>query len=145
MVSELIEGIAAQLHGINSASVYVDDVDNNVKFPCWRIVSTDDITLDHLVGDRYENTVEFDIWYMLNEYGEISDVRTEIHNLAETAMFSLEFVKLSDGSQIRGQNMHYRITDGVLHIFVEYAYHVRRVKPTGNLMQKLVTDGDVKE
>lgn len=142
--TEIVNGLAKALHTVKAYPVYVDFPRNDMQFPCWRIKLTDDATDTLMVGDRYQQEYNFDIWMILNEDAEITDVRGQVVNLAETLCYALEVITLADGSKIRGSNIRWRITDGILHFFVTYAPFVRRVKDKVEVMKKLDLTGKPK-
>lgn len=84
VTTELINGLARKLHSIRAYPVYVDEIKNNVQFPCWRIKLLDDASVKLVVGDRYQQDTTFDVWMILNERGEIGDVRGQVIALAES-------------------------------------------------------------
>lgn len=144
VTTELINGLARKLHSIRAYPVYVDEIKNNVQFPCWRIKLLDDASVKLVVGDRYQQEATFDVWMILNEMGEIGDVRGQVIALAESLMYDLEVIALEDGTKVRGSDLHYRITDGVLHVFVTYAPFTRRIKAAGEVMKHLDVSGNAK-
>ena len=111
VTTELINGLARKLYSIRAYPVYVDEIKNKVQFPCWRIKLVDDTSVKLVVGDRYQQEVAFDVWMILNERGEIDDVRGQVVDLAEALMYDLEVIALEDGTKVRGSDLHYRITD----------------------------------
>lgn len=144
ITTELINGLARKLYSIRAYPVYVDEIKNKVQFPCWRIKLLDDASVKLVVGDRYQQEDTFDVWMILNERGEIDDVRGQVIALAESLMYDLELIALDDGTKLRGSDLHYRITDGVLHVFVTYATFTRRIKPAGDVMEHLDVSGKAK-
>ncbi|WP_278558907.1 phage tail terminator family protein [Acidaminococcus intestini] len=144
ITTELINGLARKLYSIRAYPVYVDEIKNKVQFPCWRIKLLDDASVKLVVGDRYQQEATFDVWMILNERGEIDDVRGQVIALAESLMYDLELIALDDGTKLRGSDLHYRITDGVLHVFVTYATFTRRIKPAGDVMEHLDVSGKAK-
>lgn len=144
VTTELINGLARKLYSIRAYPVYVDEIKNKVQFPCWRIKLLDDASVKLVVGDRYQQEAAFDVWMILNEMGEISDVRGQVVDLAEALMYDLEVIALEDGTKVRGNDLHYRITDGVLHVFVTYAPFTRRIKPADAVMEHLDVSGKAK-
>ncbi|MCH4097274.1 MAG: hypothetical protein LKE88_11675 [Acidaminococcus provencensis] len=144
MTTELINELARKLHSIRAYPVYVDEIKNKVQFPCWRIKLLDDASVKLVVGDRYQQEATFDVWMILNERGEIDDIRGQVIALAESLMYELELISLEDGTKVRGSDLHYRITDGVLHVFVTYATFTRRIKPAGDVMEHLDVSGKAK-
>lgn len=144
ITTELINGLARKLYSIRAYPVYVDEIKNKVQFPCWRIKLLDDASVKLVVGDRYQQEVAFDVWMILNERGEIDDVRGQVVDLAEALMYDLEVIALEDGTRVRESDLHYRITDGVLHVFVTYALFTRRIKPADEVMKHLDVSGKPK-
>ena len=86
----------------------------------------------------------FDIWYILNDADEVTDSRKEIHEMAEALFMALEYITLEDGTQVRGEEMSYRVTDGILHFFVAYNVFVLKERPHAEKMKTLNTKGGVK-
>lgn len=144
VTTELINELARKLHSIRAYPVYVDEIKNKVQFPCWRIKLLDDASVKLVVGDRYQQEATFDVWMILNERGEIDDIRGQVIALAESLMYELELISLEDGTKVRGSDLHYRITDGVLHVFVTYAPFTRRIRPDGEVMKHLDVSGKTK-
>jgi hypothetical protein len=144
VTTELLNGLARKLYSIRAYHVYVDEIKNKVQFPCWRIKLVDDASVKLVVGDRYQQEVAFDVWMILTEMGEIEDVRGQVVDLAEALMYDLEVIALEDGTKVRGNDLHYRITDGVLHVFVTYAPFTRRIKPADEVMEHLDVSGKAK-
>ena len=144
VTTELINGLARKLYSIRAYPVYVDEIKNKVQFPCWRIKLVDDTSVKLVVGDRYQQEVAFDVCMSLIERVEIDDVRWQVVDLAEALMYDLEVIALEDGTKVRGSDLHYRITDGVLHIFVTYAPFTRRIKPADEVMEHLDVSGKAK-
>ena len=69
----------------------------------------------------------------------IEDHRKQINPIVEQLYFDLEYITLSDNSLLQGDDMSYRITDGILHFKVSYSYHIRKVHkedPMQSLTQK---------
>lgn len=81
---------------------------------------------------------------MPNAADEVSDVREEIHKMAEAFFVELEYITLSDGSVIRGTDMHYRTTDGALHFFVSYNLFILKDREKAEKMQSLKAEGAIK-
>lgn len=142
-INRIIEGLGAKLHALTGCPVYVDFKKNNVQFPCFRLKLLDQSS-EHVLGGRYMQEHRFDIWYILNDADEVTDGRKEIHEMAEALFMALEYITLEDGTQVRGEEMSYRVTDGILHFFVAYNVFVLKERPQAEKMQTLNTKGGVK-
>ena len=143
IINEVIKGIASKLHKLTKYPVYVDVKKNHVVFPCFYLKQLDQ-SQELSVGNRYWQEHSFDIWFMPNAADEVSDVREEIHKMAEAFFVELEYITLSDGSVIRGTDMHYRTTDGALHFFVSYNLFILKEQEKAEKMQSLNTEGAIK-
>lgn len=143
IINEVIKGISSKLHKLTKYPVYVDVKKNHVRFPCFYLKQLDQ-SQELSVGNRYWQEHSFDIWFMPNAADEVSDVREEIHKMAEAFFVELEYITLSDGSVIRGTDMHYRTTDGALHFFVSYNLFILKEREKAEKMQSLKAEGAVK-
>lgn len=142
-INRIIEGLGAKLHALTGYPVYVDFKKNHVQFPCFRLKLLDQSS-EHVLGGRYMQEHRFDIWYILNDADEVTDSRKEIHEMAEALFMALEYIILEDGTQVRGEEMSYRVTDGILHFFVAYNVFVLKERPHVEKMQTLNAKGGVK-
>lgn len=143
IINEVIKGISSKLHKLTKYSVYVDVKKNHVRFPCFYLKQLDQ-SQELSVGNRYWQEHSFDIWFMPNAADEVSDVREEIHKMAEAFFAELEYITLSDGSVVRGTDMHYRTTDGALHFFISYNLFILKEREKVEKMQSLKTEGAIK-
>ena len=82
IINEVIKGISTKLHKLTKYPVYVDVKKNHVVFPCFYLKQLDQ-SQELSVGNRYWQEHSFDIWFMPNAADEVSDVREEIHKMAE--------------------------------------------------------------
>ena len=142
-INRIIEGLGAKLHALTGYPVYVDFKKNHVQFPCFRLKLLEQSSA-HVLGDRYMQEHHFDIWYILNDADEVTDSRKEIHEMAEALFIALEYITLEDGTQVRGEEMSYRVTDGILHFLVAYNVFVLKERPNAEKMKTLNTKGGVK-
>lgn len=143
IINEVIKGISSKLHKLTKYPVYVDVKKNHVVFPCFYLKQLDQ-SQELSVGNRYWQEHRFDIWFMPNAADEVSDVREEIHKMAEAFFVELEYITLSDGSVIRGTDMHYHTTDGALHFFVSYNLFILKEREKAEKMQSLKAEGAIK-
>ena len=137
-INDVIEGIATVLYKEHNYPVYVDEIKSDAEFPCF-VIETLSTDHTHLIGDRYERRHDFDIMLFIKDDDYIEDHRKQINPIIEQLYFDLEYITLSDNSLLQGEDMSYRITDGILHFKVSYTYHIRKVHkedPMQSLTQK---------
>ena len=87
---------------------------------------------------RYMRTHSFDIHYFPED-----NSNSEAHDIAEQLYDALEVIAYN-GVQYRGINMNHEVVDGVLHFFVDYDFHVRRVVPDEPKMGDIEQEGYLK-
>lgn len=90
------------------------------------------------LGARYMRTHSFDIHYFPED-----NSNSEAHDIAERLYDALEVIAYN-GVQYRGINMNHEVVDGVLHFFVDYDFHVRRVVPDEPKMGDIEQEGYLK-
>ena len=140
-INDVIEGIATVLNKEYKYSIYVDEIKSDAEFPCFVIetLNTDHI---HVIGNGYERRHDFDIMLYIADDDYIEDHRKQINPIVEQLYFDLEYITLSDNSLLQGEDMSYRITDGILHFKVSYSYHIRKVHKEDH-MQSLTQKQEV--
>jgi len=87
---------------------------------------------------RYMRTHSFDIHYFPRD-----NSNEEAHDMAEKLYDVMELIEYN-GVKYRGIGMSHEIVDGVLHFFVDYNFHVRRIVPDVPKMESLEQEGWVK-
>lgn len=92
MMAEILDGVAEAVRTVEKCSVLINDVGPNLTYPLWRIKILDDAEIERLVQGRFQYSMDLDIWYILNERGEIKDLQGEIIDVAERLFFALEFI-----------------------------------------------------
>lgn len=143
MLRTVIKGIAAALKSDRDIPILLDEAKDDVPYPCWRIGLVGDVEGGRLVGRLHERTAHFDIMLLTNARAEVTDIRSEMLDVGTALFGHLEFIK-ADGLIIRGDGMHYRVTDGILHFFVDYTWHeLEQVED--HKMQTLTVTGGLKE
>lgn len=141
-VKSITEGIAAALSQQTSYVVYTDYHKQHACFPCFYIELID-ASQEQELGPRYWREYAFDILLFLDKNGEIKD-RRALTAMADTLFMALEYITVDGSQKLRGTEMSYRITDNVLHFFVSYNMHVKKVLDPLPTMQTLRTEGRVK-
>ncbi len=140
-VNLITEAIAAALSGEfgEDCTVYAEEVKQGLSEPCFFIscINPSDRQLlgnanRHFLAARYYRENRFCIQYFpLDE----NNGRQESYDKAERLFGCLEEIS-ADGDIIRGTDMNFEYTDGVLSFFVSYNFFVYKTRePT--VMEKL--------
>lgn len=143
-VNLIIEAIAAALNGEfgEEYAVYAEDVKQGLSEPCFFIscINPSDRQLmgnanRHFLAARYYRENRFCIQYFsLDE----NNGRRESYDKAERLFGCLEEIT-ADGDIIRGTDMNFEYTDGILSFFVSYNFFVYKTRePT--VMEKFERD-----
>lgn len=141
-IKSITEGLAAVLSQQTGYAVYTDYHKQHAHFPCF-YVELIDASQEQELGNRYWREYAFDVLLFLDKNGEIKD-RRALTAMADTLFMALEYITVDGGQMLRGTEMSYRITDNVLHFFVSYNMHVKKVIDPAPAMQNLHTEGRVK-
>ena len=139
MLSEIIDGIAIAINSIfgDEIEIYKDNVTQGLKEPCFFIaILKPEVT--PLIGTRSIRNNSFDIQYFPKESN------TEMLDVAEKLINSLEFITLLNGDILHGTGVSYEIIDNVLHFFISYNLTMIKVTDKTN-METLETDVSVKK
>lgn len=143
-VNLIIEAIAAALNGEfgEEYAVYAEEVKQGLSEPCFFVscINPSDRQLmgnanRHFLAARYYRENRFCIQYFsLDE----NNGRRESYDKAERLFGCLEEIS-ADGDIIRGTDMNFEYTDGILSFFVSYNFFVYRTRePT--VMEKFERD-----
>ena len=143
-VNMIIEAIAAALNGEfgEEYTVYAEDVKQGLSEPCFFIscINPSDRQImgnanRHFLASRYYRENRFCIQYFPLEE---NNGRQESYDKAERLFGCLEEIN-ADGDIIRGTDMNFEYTDGILSFFVSYNFFVYRTRePT--VMEKFERD-----
>lgn len=94
------------------------------------------------LGERFRRRLRFTVAYFPEAETEPA-VSDECCAVADRLYTVLEFIELSGGDKLRGTDMSFEMTDGVLHFFVSYNHFVRHKKEK-TLMEELKVTKRVK-
>ena len=86
-----------------------------------------------IVGERYDYIALFDVRY----YPANPDDNREMYSVGETLLDSLGKVTRANGVPLFASQMHYQVTDGVLHFFARYRLVLIREEDKDE-MEKLI-------
>jgi hypothetical protein len=140
MVNDLIDGISVKLNQVfgNGYKIYSEEVKQGLKEPCFLIVSLNPSSTQ-VIGNRYFRQTPFDIHYFPAVIGN----NEEINGVASRLFDALEYITLLNNDLVRGTEMHYEKVDNVLHFFVQYNLHIRKVVTPEDNMETLTVNTDV--
>lgn len=142
MITELTNGISKALYTATQTVTYAEFPRQDIIFPCFRIL-VENPTQENELGTRKRRRYDFDIQYFLDETGELDD-EEGLRELADRMYDILEVIDLEDG-KIRGRDLNWRITDGVLHFFVSYTVWLYKAKEKETYMKTLDANWEVKD
>ncbi|MFR9128261.1 MAG: hypothetical protein ACLVLA_12815 [Acidaminococcus intestini] len=96
MMASILDGVAEALRTVKKCPVLINDVGPMLKYPLWRIKILDDVEIERLVQERFQYSMDLDLWYLLNERGEIHDVQAEIIDLTDRLFSHLSLSKQTE-------------------------------------------------
>lgn len=101
---------------------YMEEIRQDLKEPCFFIQCPKPVS-ELFVGKRYVRKNQFCIQY----FPESEQKHQECNGVAERMLHCLEYIRVDD-RMLRGTKMKYKVTDDILHFFVDYDFFVRRVE-----------------
>jgi len=117
--------------------IYGEEIVQGFEAPAFFVKLLSAVQTQEL-GPRYMRMHSFDVHYF-----PLDDKNEDAHDMAEKLYEVLEVIEYN-GVQYRGTNMNHEIVDRVLHFFVDYNVHVRRVVPDVPKMQTMEQEGYIK-
>lgn len=140
-VTAITDGIARALHSVSQYAIYTDFHKQNARFPMFYIKLVD-ASQEQELTNRYWREYDFDVQLLTDENGELQDAK-ELEATADALYFALEYIR-ANKKLLRATDMHYRITDNVLHFFVSYNVYVQKEVTPVPKMETLHTEGGIK-
>ncbi|HCT64272.1 MAG TPA: hypothetical protein DIC60_03215 [Lachnospiraceae bacterium] len=143
MVNNIVLGIAQKIRTVFSEtnySLYTENIEQGFKEPCF-FVSLISHTQKQRLGNRYRETYSFDISYYPSADGNTNEECLEV---AEGLYEILEYIT-ADSDLLRGTNINSKITEGILHFYVDYNIFVIREKIPETNMEEVIIYGETKE
>lgn len=116
---------------------YGEEIRQGFKEPCF-FVKLLNASQTQELNTRYMRTHSFDIHYFPRKRKN-----ADAHDMAEQLYDALEMIEYN-GVKYRGIDMNHEIVNGVLHFFVDYNFHVRRIVPDIPKMENMEQEGWVK-
>ncbi|MDD3569575.1 MAG: hypothetical protein PHY44_00540 [Lachnospiraceae bacterium] len=137
MVNAIVLGIAQKIRTVfneSEYSLYTENVEQGFKEPCFFVQLTSHAQKQRL-GNRYKETYCFEVSYYPLEGGNKNQ---ECLTVAEGLCEVLEYIN-AEGDLLRGTNLSSKITEGILHFYVEYNMFVlREEEPEVNMAEVIV-------
>lgn len=142
MLNEIVNAISFSLsESFGGIDVHVNELKQGFEEPCF-FIDLLNPSEKQIVGNRYLRSYLFDIAYFPrnNSQTEIFSVLDKLHDV-------LEYIKLEDGTLMRGLNRNTREEDNVLHYFVTYEMFIYKMKGNENnvKMEKIELNIKLKE
>ena len=140
MINSIIESISIALNAEfgDEYTTYTESVEQGLNEPCF-FVSCINPANRIFLGNRYFRRNQFCLQYFPADEDR---AREECNAVAERLFSCLEYITVT-GNLVRGTNMNYEVTDGVLSFFVNYDLFVYKATASG-AMEELSQDVTVK-
>ncbi len=141
MINAIIKAISITLYAEfgDGYKIYAEDVEQGLMEPCFFISCIGSSHRLHL-DKRYLQESQFCIQFFPSPGQKEME---ECHDTAGRLEGCLEYLNISSGL-MRGTKMHYEISDGILHFFVDYDCFVRRKAGEQDPMEAMENQTDVK-
>lgn len=127
MLNEIVNAISLKLsESFEGTDVHVNELEQGFEEPCF-FIDLLNPSEKQIIGNRYLRRYLFDIAYFPKNKSqvEIFDVLDKMHDV-------LEYIKLEDGTLVRGLNSNSTEEDNVLHYFVTYEMFIYKVIGSSN-------------
>nr|DAJ28782.1 MAG TPA: tail completion protein [Caudoviricetes sp.] len=132
MLNEIVNAIGLKLsENFEGIDVHREDLEQGFKEPCF-FIDLLNPSEKQIVGNRYLRSYLFDITYFPKD-----KKAQEIFETLDKLYTVLEYIKLDDGSLVRGIDRNSREEDKVLHFFVTYEMFIYKLDGEKTKMGKL--------
>lgn len=140
MTNDVIYSISNTLDREFGYEIYMEEIKQGLKEPCFflNLINSD---FKIVTGKKYEKRNQICIQY----FPESENLQQECNAVAERLTLCLEYIKDETGGFLHGTQMHYQVTDGVLHFFVNYNFHVVKKGKEPEKMKDLTIKEKLKE
>lgn len=140
MINLLTEAVSIAIHAEfgDGYPIYREEIRQGFEEPCF-FISCLNPTKRLVLGNRYFRENLFCIQYFPKEGagpGGEDHTNEECHAVAERLCWCLECLD-AGGAPVRGRRMHYEVSDGILHFFVNYDRYVRREREPVPYMEEV--------
>lgn len=138
-INDVVDAISIKLYETfgEGYEIHTESIEQGFKEPAFFILLLQP-EFDQVVGNRYHETLPFDIHYFGSGY-------MDAYSKASNLMKEMEYIKLLNGDSLRGTKMKGEVIDGVLHFFVNYNFHVYKVTDPLDKMENVSLSSGLKE
>lgn len=145
MINSIIEAISIALNAEfneKNYEFYMEEIKQDLKEPCFFIFCLEP-TNELFLGYRYYGNNGFVIQY----FPESDEVQRECNSVAERMTVCLEYITCQgDDKPIRGNDMRWKVVDGVLNFCINYnLFTLRKVTDDSEPMETLTSGIGVEE
>lgn len=146
VINKVIEGISLKINKLfgDKYEIYDDNTEQGMNKPCFFInfLDGEESRQIGLEKNSYLDTLHIDV----TGY-EVDDDRNKLNEMADK-LYSLEYILLEDNTLLRADSLKPKISDGVLHFFIDYRIFVDKEKENAqalNKMENIQLNEEVKE
>lgn len=140
MLNEIVNAIGLKLsENFEGIDVHREELEQGFKEPCF-FIDLLNPSEKQIVGNRYLRSYLFDITYFPKD-----KKAQEIFETLDKLYTVLEYIKLDDGTLVRGNDRNSREEDKVLHFFVTYEMFIYKLDGEKTKMGKLGINTGLKE
>jgi len=137
MKRKIINAVTKQIYTkFGYERIFTDEVEQGVKLP-YAFVTAEPSPRVKKAGDRYEETTTVSVIIEIDSSDDMFDKLDVIGTQLEEY---LEYITLSDGDKLRGDNFHSVVQNGYIDFTVDYKYFIRKIKTADEMMQNVATD-----
>lgn len=137
MVQKILNAVTKQIDAtFGYERIFTDEVTQGVELP-YAFVTIVPSPRVKKACDRYEETSTVSV---IVEIEESPDMFDELRNIGSQLEDVLEYITLSDGDKLRGDNFHIETHNGYLDFSLDYSYFIRKIKDAEETMQSVTTN-----
>ena len=117
---KILDGITLALRAAYpDCQIESDTIEQGLTPPAFLVLLAD-VEQVRQIGERWKRIPRFDILYFPKKG------REECYKVADDLCTVLELITLPGGGLLRGTEISFEVTDGVLHFMVSYNHFIRR-------------------
>ena len=122
MVTDLIDAISTKLYDEYGITIYVNDVKQGLRTPCF-LISIIQPSIISVIPPRQLVRNPIVVQYVSDSHKskkELIDLGFELSQL-------LEYVTTVNGDLLRGTNRAYEIAEDILNFYIDYDFYIKTV------------------
>jgi hypothetical protein len=131
MINDIIKGVAKAIRNEfgEDSRIYTEEIKQGLKEPCF-FISALNPQMKQVLGKRYLISCQVMVQYITEEgKAECNDIAMRLFEL-------LELITVS-GDLVRGKNMSYEVSDGILSFNVSYDIFVYKTEETKDYIETI--------